>query len=89
MALKDDERIQKKLFDLLFENPGLHLSKIAETLNLKLSEAASHLEELEQQGKIYASKQSEIVRYYIQKPQLKTRDERSLETRRRIQNKYG
>jgi predicted transcriptional regulator len=86
MALKDDTQIQKKLFELLFQNPGLHLSKIAETLNLKFSEVAYHLEELERQGKIYASKQSEIVRYYIQKQQLKTREERSLETRRRIRS---
>lgn len=77
---------QRKICDLIARSPGLHISKIAELLDMKISEVAFHLEYLEGMGRISVSKDTSIERYYIEDSRVKTRDKRSLETRREIYN---
>ena len=80
----DGIEAQKKIYNLIARNPGLHLSKIAELLNMKISEVAYHLECLGKNKSIRVHKDSSIERYYIYHHKVKTRDKRSLETRQNI-----
>jgi len=77
---------QRKIYDLIARSPGLYISKIAELLDMKISDAAYHLEYLEEKGVISVSKDTSTERYYIEDSRVKTRDKRSLETRREIYN---
>ena len=86
MDMSVEKEIQRKIRDLIARSPGLHISKIAEMLNMKISEVAYHLEYLEERGVISVSKDTSIERYYIEDSRVKTRDKRSLETRREIYN---
>ena len=79
-----DTEIQRKIRELIAHHPGLHLSRLAELLNMKISEVAYHLEQLEEHGVIYVSKDTDIQRYYLEEKHVKTRDKRSLITRRKI-----
>jgi len=76
--------LQRKIYDLIAHNPGLHLSKIAELLDLKISEADAHLRFLERKGKIVVSTETNIARYFIDERKVKTRDKRTLEIRRKL-----
>ena len=40
----------RKIHDLIKKNPGLHLSKIAELLNMNITEIQHHLQYLEKKG---------------------------------------
>ena len=86
MNNSNEKETQKKIRDIIARSPGLHISKIAELLDMKISEVAYHLEYLEEKGVISVSKDTSIERYYIEDSRVKTRDKRSLETRREIYN---
>lgn len=57
---------RKTIYDLIVVNPGLHLSKIAEKLNMRLSLAEYHLQSMEKNHLITAVKDvGYYKRYYI------------------------
>lgn len=64
-----DKRIiqtRKEIYDLIASNPGLHLSKIAETLNMRLSLAEYHLQNMERDKLVIAVKDvGYYKRYYV------------------------
>jgi len=56
---------RRKIFDLVKRNPGLHLSKISELLNMRVSLIEYHLIYLEKNNVIASMKESGYTRYYI------------------------
>ncbi len=56
---------RRNIFDILKRNPGLHLSKIAKTLNLRVSLVEYHLRYLEKHGLIQSDKHTGYNRYFI------------------------
>jgi len=56
---------RRKIYELLKKNPGLHLSKIAEILNLRISHVEYHLLYMEKNDLITSSKEKGYKRYYI------------------------
>jgi predicted transcriptional regulator len=75
---------QKKIMELLKKNPGLHISKIAEVLNLHISIVQSELQHLEQSGLITTTTDNGLTCYFIAVPQPKTREYRVEDTRKQI-----
>jgi predicted transcriptional regulator len=71
--------IRKKIYDLIGKHPGLHLSKIAELLNIRISLAEYHLKYLEKQKKIISVKEgSYYKRYYIKDSGVEEHDKKLL-----------
>ena len=62
--------IRKKIFGLIAENPGLSLTKIAETLGMGISLARYHLNYLEKNENIIAIKEEGYKRYYIKSSEM-------------------
>jgi predicted transcriptional regulator len=56
---------RRKIFDLVSRNPGLHLSKIAEILQMSVQLVEYHLLYLEKNVVIYAERESGFTRYYV------------------------
>src|SRR5512136_827411 len=56
---------RRKIFDLVSRNPGLHLSKIAEVLQMSVQLVEYHLLYLEKNVVVYAERESGFTRYYI------------------------
>ena len=81
-----EEEIQRRIYDLISQNPGLHLSKIAELLDMKLFEVKYHLQSLENKGIIFVTKDAGYERYYLQKSRIKAREKRTFGTRETIYN---
>lgn len=79
-----DSEKQKKIYNLIFHNPGVHLSKIAELLNMKISEVEYYLQYFEKKGIINVTKEAGYERYYIEDRRVKTRDKRTLGIRKEI-----
>ena len=58
--------IRKKIYDLISKNPGLHLSKLAELLNIRSSLAEYHLTYMEKHNLIFSvKKEGEYYRRYF------------------------
>lgn len=59
---------QEKIYTLIEKNPGLHLSKIAEILNMRISLVEYHLMQLEQNKKITGDRDERgyYKRYYAE-----------------------
>jgi len=57
---------RRKIYDLVSRNPGLHLSKIAELLKMRISLVEYHLLFLEKHKVIRGVKESGYTRYYIE-----------------------
>jgi predicted transcriptional regulator len=55
---------QQKIFDIIQINQGLHLSKIAELMNMRLSLAQYHLSNLERDHMVIAVSEKGYKRYY-------------------------
>jgi len=72
--------IRKRMYDLIYKNPGFHLSKIAEMLNMRTSLAEYHLNYLEKNNEIIAIKDesSYYKRYYTESSLLNDRDRQVL-----------
>lgn len=68
---------RRKIYDLVLRNPGLHLSKIAELLKMRISLVEYHLFYLEKNGVIISSKEAGYSRYYI-KGKIGTADKKVL-----------
>ena len=65
------------IYNLVLKNPGLHLSKIAELLNMRISLAEYHLLQMEQENRIIASKEgSYYKRYYAKESEIGDHDKR-------------
>ena len=47
MIESHEDEIRRKIYDLIYRRPGLHLSKIAELLTFNISEVENHLSFLE------------------------------------------
>jgi predicted transcriptional regulator len=56
---------RKKIYSILKKNPGLHLSKIAKILNLRVSLVEYHLHYLEKHSLIKSDKHTGYKRYFI------------------------
>jgi predicted transcriptional regulator len=56
---------RRKIYNLVEKNPGLHLSRIAELLEMRTSLVEYHLIFLEKNQIVIPSKESGYVRYYI------------------------
>jgi len=64
--LKKMHQIREKIYDLVDKNPGLHLSKIAEMMGIRISLAEYHLLQLEQINRVVAEKGDGFYkRYYV------------------------
>lgn len=57
---------RRKIYDLVSSNPGLHLSKIADILKMRISLVEYHLLFLERHNTIRSVKESGYTRYYIE-----------------------
>jgi len=68
---------RRKINDIISKNPGLHLSKIAELLNMRISLADYHLSYLEKNEIISSIKEKGFKRYYI-KGKIGSQDKKSL-----------
>lgn len=56
---------RRKIYNLVAKNPGLHLSKIAELLKMRISLVEYHCLYLEKNQIFHPVKESGYVRYYI------------------------
>jgi predicted transcriptional regulator len=70
--------IKKKIFDLIEQNPGLHLSKIAEMLNIRISLVEYHLQYMEKEGRISCIKEKGYKRYYSKESDVGANDKKTL-----------
>lgn len=57
---------RRKIFDLVSRNPGLHLSKIADILKMRISLVEYHLVYLERHNAIRRVKEAGYSRYYVE-----------------------
>lgn len=81
-----DKRVletQRKIYELIKKNPGLHLSKIAELMNMRLSLAQYHLLNLERDNLIISDKEEGYKRYYIEDSGVGTKEKRIVSLLRR------
>ena len=68
---------RRKIYDLVAKNPGLHLSKIAELLYMRISLAEYHLFYLEKNQLVVPVNESGYTRYYV-KGEVGTEDKKVL-----------
>jgi len=68
---------RRKIYDLVAKNPGLHLSKIAEILNMRVSLVEYHLIYLVKNQVFNALKESGYLRFYV-KGRIGTEDKKVL-----------
>lgn len=72
-----DLETRRKIYDLVSKNPGLHLSKIAELLHMRISLVEYHLIYLVKNHIIIPIKESGYLRFYV-KGKIGTTDKRIL-----------
>ena len=65
MTLNFELETRKKIYDIIFKNPGLHASKIAELLNIKSQLVDYHLLYLERNDLITIEKKKGYKRCFI------------------------
>lgn len=80
---KSDRRaqdIRQAIYDLIKKNPGLHLSKIAEMLNMRISLAEYHLVCMERENTILSIKEDRgyYKRFYLNDYAIGTKDKKIL-----------
>jgi predicted transcriptional regulator len=56
---------RRKVFDTISKNPGLHLSKIAELLKMRVSHVEYHVNYLEKHDLISVEKETGYKRFYV------------------------
>lgn len=56
---------RRKIFDIISKNPGLHLSKIADLLSMRISHVEYHVNYLEKHDIISVEKSTGYKRFYI------------------------
>lgn len=65
---------RRKIYDLIEKNPGLHLSKISELLQMRISLVEYHLHFLEKYDIISVDKETGFSRYFLKgKVEIKTK----------------
>ncbi|MFH1100677.1 MAG: hypothetical protein V1726_01395 [Methanobacteriota archaeon] len=79
-----EKEILQKLYVIVVHNPGLHLNRIAELLQVNVSEAERLLSVLDRQGVLLISREKGFCQYYINERGVSAREKRTLEMRRRI-----
>jgi predicted transcriptional regulator len=66
---------RRQIYELIQKNPGLHMTKIAEILHMRVSLADYHLNYLEKHNDIVGIKKDEIFkRYYLKGGELGTQE---------------
>lgn len=71
--------IRQRIYELIEKNPGLHMSKIAELLSMRVSLAEYHLNYLEKNSEIFAIKEGEYFkRYYVKTSDVDSREKKML-----------
>jgi len=77
---------RRDIFDIIARNPGVHLSKIAEILDKKITVVELHLHDMEHHKLISSVEQDGYKRYFIYKEEkpVTIRDQRVMETRDQI-----
>jgi len=78
------QETQEKIQEQIKKNPGIHLSKIAEDLNIKITEVETQLQHLENIGKIRSTVLAGYKRYYILDKNEKNYSKQKLQTRNDI-----
>jgi predicted transcriptional regulator len=76
-----DKRVtdtQQKIYDLIQKNQGLHLSKIAELMNMRLSLAQYHLSNLEKDHLIVSVSEKGYKRYYSDETSIGSQEKKIL-----------
>ncbi len=81
-----EEQTQQKICSLLLKNPGLHLSKIAELLDMPISVVEGHLKYLEQKETIISTTEAGYKKYYCKDGSGGYVDKKILETRQNVFN---
>jgi len=79
-----DSETQKKIFDIVEKQPGIYISKIAETLNIPVHEVEQQLFDMQQKKIISCLEFDNIKRYFIQEAQITIREKRTNETRQQV-----
>ena len=85
-AKEQDKRTtqtQMKIYELIEKNPGLHLSKIADMMKMKLSLAQYHLQNLEKDNLIVSVREEGYKRFYVEDSEVGTKEKRLLSLLRR------
>jgi predicted transcriptional regulator len=74
-----EESVQEtrdRIYNLIAQNPGLHLSKIAELLKMSKPLAEYHLQRMEKEEKITVLKETGYKRYYIYCEEIEPQDKK-------------
>ena len=82
--MNSTKELQKTILEIIENNPGIHLSKIAELLDLKISTLEQHLSLLKQSGKIEVLDMGGYRRYYLDFSRKKSRKKRTYAMRKII-----
>jgi predicted transcriptional regulator len=69
---------RRKIYELITKNPGLHFSKIADMLHLRLSLVEYHLLYLEKNKIIISVKEKGYKRYYVEGTKIGVEDKKIL-----------
>jgi predicted transcriptional regulator len=80
---KRTNETQNKILNLIQQNPGLHLSKIAELMNMRLSLAQYHLHNLERKNVINSETEDGYKRFYSKDSGVGSREKQLLSILRR------
>jgi predicted transcriptional regulator len=75
---------QKQICELISQNPGIIVSKLAELLNLNMNIIENHLLELEKKKAVVFLEQDGSRRYFIEAPKAGILDKRLFQTRKRL-----
>jgi predicted transcriptional regulator len=75
---------QQKILELLKQKPGLHLSKIAELLNINISDVQQILHQLEKQRLISITDNLGFTQYFVKTQTKRWRSQKTQETRNKI-----
>jgi len=84
MDKTNKQEIQVEIYHIISKNPGIHLSKIAELMDMHISKVEQNLEYLEKNKIIIAMQDLGYKRYYVDKKGVGTRSASSIETRKKI-----
>jgi len=81
---KRTSEIRDRVYYLISENPGLHLSKLAELMDIRISLVEYHLKYLEKKNKIVAVKEgSYYKRYYTKDSEVGLEDKKTIQLLRK------
>lgn len=84
MSVVGDRQLRKKLIHIIASNPGIHLSSIADRLDVQLDHVERQLSLLEHSGRIKIQIDEGLRGYYLHQPRKHTRKGRTEETRQKI-----